>query len=129
MTVTAESFKTVYPEFSTETDERVTLFIGKAQTLAGNATKWGALYDEAVEALTAHRLARSNEAASSENGKSAGPKTRLDVENQYSETYASPTQGKSSKSAEDAEYSQTVYGQQYLAVKRRVIGAYQVGVV
>ena len=128
MAVTASSFIVRFPEFEGEDSARITLLITEAQLIVGSTTKWGALYDSAVNFVTAHQLARGNEAATAgTNGKASGPLTRLDVENQYSKTYANPQQ--SSSQSKDSEYESTIYGQQFLALKKRVAGAYQVGIV
>lgn len=128
MAVTASSFIVRFPEFEDEDSGRITLLITEAQLIVGSATKWGSLYDSAVNFVTAHQLARGNEAATAgTNGKASGPLTRLDVENQYSKTYANPQQS-SSQSTTDSEYESTIYGQQFLALRKRVVGAYQVGI-
>ncbi|MEO1390985.1 MAG: DUF4054 domain-containing protein [Cyanobacteria bacterium J06634_6] len=127
MVVTVSSFITALPQFSCEDEDRIALFISKAQLLVGSERKWGSLYDEAVELMTAHKLARTNEAASSTNGKAVGAVTRLEVENRYSETYASPSQ--QNQDGPDSEYQSTIYGQQYLSLRKRVIGACVIGIV
>ena len=119
MAVTAASFKVVYPEFASETDVRIDLFLGKAALLV-NETKWGSLYDEGIETLTAHKLARANEAAGSDNGKGKGQLVSKDIKDHVSLTYAKEDQGSSSKSSSESEYSTTIYGKQYLALFRRV---------
>lgn len=120
MTVTATSFKVVYPEFATEADERIDIFLGKAALLI-NQANWGSLYDEGIETLTAHKLARANEAGSSEDGKGTGQLVSKNINDQISKTYAKESTESSSKSAAQAEYSTTIYGKQYLALLNRVV--------
>ena len=120
MTVTATSFKVVYPEFVSEEDARIEVFLGKSALLV-NQAKWGSLYDEGIETLTAHKLARANEAGSSENGKGTGQLVSKNIPNQVSLTYAKDSTESSSKTAVQAEYSATIYGKQYLALLNRVV--------
>ncbi|MEL7494813.1 MAG: DUF4054 domain-containing protein [Cyanobacteria bacterium J06554_11] len=118
MTVTATSFKVVYPEFSTESDERVDIFLGKSALLV-NQTKWGSLYDEGIETLTAHKLARANEAAGSSNGKGVGQLVSKNINDHISLSYARESSESSSNSTSQSEYSTTIYGKQYLALINR----------
>mgnify|MGYP000533648145 CR=1 FL=1 len=81
-----------------------------------------------MELVTAQKLARGNAAAEAENGKATGQITQLRVDNQFTESYAQPSQQGSSQGV-DSEYQSTIYGQQYLSLKKRVIGAYVIRVV
>lgn len=58
MTVTAASFKTAFPEFSSADSSLVTIKIAAAE-LQINTTVWGSRYDEGVMWLTAILLVSS----------------------------------------------------------------------
>lgn len=129
MAVTVDSFKTRFPEFSCTDDDRVTLIISEAQDFIGSATKWGSLYDQAVNFMTAHKLAVANQAAESDNGKGTGQLVSLNVQDQYTKTYSDSSRQGSQDSSADSDLGLTIYGQQYSSLKRRVIGAYQISIV
>jgi len=106
--VTSLNFKTRFPEFTSETDERVEFFITDAYLEVD--TSWGTLQDIGVSYLTAHLLALSNKSLTSSS--SIGQVASKSVEG-VSISYAT--------NANDSTYlSSTSYGQRYLQLKKRV---------
>jgi len=108
MSVTAASIKLRFPEFASEDDARITLFIGDAELIL-NPSAWGDKLDLGTAYLVAHYIALANK--SSDSGSStpnAGPVTGRAVDG-ASVSYASATLNDQS----EAYYMQTLYGQRY----------------
>ncbi|MET3409467.1 DUF4054 domain-containing protein [Methylobacterium sp. 1030] len=62
MTVTLASFRAAFPEFAAYPDTAVTYNLGLASRLLSPA-RWGELYDDGVQFVTAHNLALSPNSA------------------------------------------------------------------
>lgn len=62
MTVTLASFRAAFPEFAAYPDTAVTYNLGLAGRLLSPA-RWGELYDDGVQFVTAHNLALSPDPA------------------------------------------------------------------
>lgn len=113
MAVTPTTFKTRYPEFETEDDARVQIFIDDA-TLLSSSSFWGALYDLAVTYLAAHYLSIARKSEEDDgDAKAAGViREKIDVlEVAYSDALI--------KEAANNPYKGTPYGQEYLSLLRR----------
>lgn len=122
MTATAAGFKTLFPEFSTVADDRVTMFI--AMALRRVSPVWfGDATDEATYYLTAHTLTvvGSGQGASG----TSGPVTAESV-GDVSVQYGAPLS--SSLNAQDADLRSTGYGKQFLSLRaERVVGMAAMG--
>jgi len=59
VTVTPATFKARYPEFDSESDARIQIFINDAM-LEVSESRWGDLYDRGLSALAAHLLVIAN---------------------------------------------------------------------
>ena len=112
MSITPATFKTRFPEFASEDDARVQLFLDDAVVIL-NEPYWGAKYDLGQSYLAAHYLALANQTASGENPEgTAGPITGRSVDG----TSVSFAGGAAAKNQAEAYYMQTSYGQRYLAL-------------
>lgn len=60
--MTPTEFKTMFPEFSAETDERVQMMLDRSVPYF-NVTRWGCFYSEGVGNFVAHELEMSNRRA------------------------------------------------------------------
>lgn len=112
--ITPTQFKERFPEFATQTDERIQVFLDKAALLV-SACKWGNLYDEGVALLAAHYLALSilqSSASSATPTFAIASKKVGDVQINY----AVP----SAASGTEAYYNSTPYGQEYWSLVRLV---------
>lgn len=118
MAVTVVSFKAIFTEFSGRSESQVTQVIAWAQSRI-SAAVLGNSYDEAVSWLAAHFLSKQSEAASSKDGKSSGPITEIDVDDEGSIKYSDRTSSFSGVSG--TNYASTVYGQHYLSLINSVI--------
>ncbi len=117
MAVTPTLFKTRFPEFSTETDARVQLFLDDA-TVVLNVSFWSTKYDLGISYLTAHYLALANKSELGSTG-SGGVVTGRAVDG-ASVNYGTATPLDMS----DTYYSSTVYGSRYLALRKSLgVGA------
>lgn len=112
--ITPDDFKLRFQEFACKKNAEVQIFLDDAIIMLNDAL-WGTKYDLGLSYLTAHYLALSDRSASS-NPKAAatsGPVSAKSVDG-VSLAYAS-------HQAEDdweAYYSQTSYGQRYLAMMK-----------
>lgn len=105
------SFKIRFPEFATEQDARIQIFIDDSAILL-NSVFWGEKYDIGLSYLTAHYLTVANKSeAGSIN--SIGPMTGKSVDG-VSVNFATTTTG----NASDDFLSSTIYGQRYLAMRK-----------
>ncbi len=102
--------KSLFPEFSSENDSRVELFIGIAASQIGSDA-WGTLTDPATAYLAAHSLAMANRLGSG----AAGPVTAEKV-GDLSRNY-----GDLSSKLDSVELSSTPYGLEYLRMRRQVL--------
>ena len=107
--ITPASFKIRFPEFVSEKDARVQLFIDDTVLLM-NTVSWGAKYDLGQSYMTAHFLAVGNDSEAG-NDAGTGPIAAKSVDG------ASVSFGGSvAKNQWESSYATTVYGQRYLAL-------------
>jgi len=119
MTVTPSSFKIRFPEFATETDDRIQLFIDDAELIL-NATTWGTKYDLGVAYLAAHCLSIAN-LNSAGDFTPYGPLTGKAVDG-TSISFASATYA-----IDDTFYASTSYGLRYISLRKSLqIAAYSI---
>ena len=105
---TAAEVKTFAPEFASEADPRIEMFIGLAADYV-NASQFGTKEKQALILVTCHQL-KLNPSSGVTN---AGPVSSEKVGDlQVSYAVASPGQGN--------EWSLTSYGQQFEALKRTI---------
>lgn len=107
--VTPASFKARFPEFSSESDDRVQLFINDT-TPFFNVARWDDLLDLGVSYLTAHNLALANLRAQQ------GAAGQIDdaVIGVELGDYQKTKDAKSLNEQSHSPYLRTYYGQQYL---------------
>jgi hypothetical protein len=113
MAVTPTTFKTRFPEFSTETDPRIQIFIDDSEIFISES-KFGTLFDLAVSYLTAHYLSVADK-SSSGSSSSVGSVASKSVEG-VSVSFnkmAAATQA-------DDFYASTIYGQRYLELRSQI---------
>ena len=115
MTVTPSSFKIRFPEFDSETDSRIQLFIDDA-VCEVNEIVWDIKTDLGVSYLAAHFLSVANETTLG--GGSSGPITARSVDG-TSASYGSTT----TDNLSDAYFSKTSYGQRYVQLRSLLVGA------
>lgn len=110
MTVTVASFKVRFPEFSSESDTRIQLFLDDAVVVL-NEAYWGVKYDLGLNYYTAHSLALANKATASGGSGSSGGGGAISSRSVdgTSVSYATMTPN----SGTEAYYSQTSYGREY----------------
>lgn len=114
MSVTPATFKTRFPEFVSEDDARVQLFLDDSELIL-NSAYWSDKLDLGTNYLTAHYLALANKTAGGTASVGiSGPIAARAVDG-ASVTYAA---GAAPKDQSDAYYLQTTYGQRYLALRK-----------
>lgn len=116
MAVTPASFKALFPEFSSQTDPRVQLFLDQASRRVDAAT-FGARADDALSYLTAHLLAVANTAGQAATSGASGPVSSKTV-GPLSVSFAS-NWGSASGSGDN--YQATYYGREYLTLVKLAI--------
>lgn len=106
------SFKVRFPEFASESDPRIQLFIDDSVIIL-NSVYWGEKYDLGLSYLTAHYLTLANrsEAGSISSGGGAVASRNVDG---VAVTYTTAQPANES----DAYYLTTTYGQRYLALRK-----------
>ena len=111
MSITAAEFKIRFPEFVSETDERIELFIADSELIL-NESYWGIKYDIGLCYLTAHYLvlAKKSEAGSI-TAKGAVTSRTVDGSS-VSYNQVMPTD------VNESYYAYTTYGQRYLALRK-----------
>lgn len=111
--ITPTEFKTGFPEFSTELDARIQIFIDEAEIVL-NEEYWGTKYDLGAYYYTAHLLAMANgaTAAGGSGGGSGGPVSGKSVDG-VSVSYATGSTGGGGSSG-SVWLTSTSYGQRYL---------------
>jgi hypothetical protein len=114
MSVTPSTFKVRFPEFASEADARIQIFLDDAVVIL-NETYWGTKYDLGVAYHAAHALFMANQTASGGSGV-FGPVSNRTVDG-TSVSYAVPQQG-SNDTDSDAYYNLTSYGQKYLSFRK-----------
>lgn len=111
MAITPASFKLRFPEFSSEDDSRIQLFIDDSVIIL-NETFWSVKYDLGLYYLTAHYLTLANLSE-------AGNKTAPGQVSSRSVDGTSVSYNRVTLSNEnDAYYASTIYGQRYLALRK-----------
>lgn len=121
MTYTSDELRTRYPEFADTTeysDDRIDLFIADAQDEIGtDATRWGTThrYKRALAALTAHLIVMGT---NSEYG-DYNPMQAISQKSAGEVKVHLLTGGTSPKSDYEAQLKATVYGQTFLALRRK----------
>jgi hypothetical protein len=114
MTVTPASFKVRFPEYVSESDDRIQLFLDDA-VLTLNFVYWGVKYDLGVNYLVAHELALANKSEQAGgSGAGAGGTISSRSVDGVSISYAVRT----ADSAKEAYYAQTSYGFKFWALLR-----------
>jgi len=119
---TRDVLKAIAPEFASETDDTLDLFIGlAAQTL--DASVWpSAIYQQAVAYLAAHKLTirdrGQQQSAQTGGGGAAGPVESVST-GDLSVGYGSAS-GFSGGGAGTTALGQTHYGQQFLELSEKV---------
>lgn len=110
--ITPSTFKVRFPEFVSEEDARIQLFLDDAELIL-NSTYWGDKLDLGTAYFTAHSLAVANRMAEGGSAGTTGPVSARAVDG-VSVTYGSsaPVAG----SQGEAYYLSTSYGQKYLAL-------------
>ena len=106
MSVTATTIKARFPEFDSQADARIEIFIEDAK-LELSESKWGDRYDKGISYLTAHLLSIALKTEKGSVG-SVGPiasRSIGDVSISFS--------NKTSESQIEAYYNSTPYGQEF----------------
>lgn len=114
---TLEIFRTVASEFSQVTDATVLSWIELTAPLISEK-RFGKLYQQALALLTAHRMKLAGLGDSGTGNVADGLRVGSYSEGGISISYSSSGQV---AIQENGEYSLTIYGIQYLALRRRVI--------
>lgn len=115
--MTPAEFKTRFPEFASETDQRVQLFIDDAEPLF-DEERWGDLYQAGVAYFVAHELTMAN--LQTAQGGSAKATANDTLSKKVGEVQTAKDASLLNKQA-DNPYLRTLYGQKYLAY-RRIVG-------
>jgi hypothetical protein len=122
-----EIFRLLAAEFSNLTDNEVNNWINLTFPLVSKK-KFGAVYEQAVALLAAHRMKLANLSNSATTGESlieqVGGISSIIGINSYTEDNVSVSfKSDLSKSAPvvDGEYSLTIYGQQYLQLREMTV--------
>lgn len=114
--MTPTEFKARFPEFSSETDGRVQLFISDVTPLFDQA-RWDDLYTVGIANLVAHELVVSNEQTAA-----AGKISRLandTLTKKVGDVQVTKDTGLLNRQAENP-FMRTSYGQKYLQLRRLV---------
>ncbi|MBQ7445916.1 MAG: DUF4054 domain-containing protein [Clostridia bacterium] len=114
---TLQIFRAVAGEFSEVTDANVLTWIELTAPLISEK-RFGKLYNQALAYLTAHRMKLAGEGDKSTGTVDDGLRVASYSEGGVSISYS--TSGQNAMQA-DGEYALTVYGLQYLEIRRRVI--------
>lgn len=109
-------FKTLFPEFSTEADARVQLFIDRAAPHF-DIGRWGDLYSDGVAYFAAHELTLANAQAAQGGGVKALANDV--VAKKVGDVSVTKDAALLAKQADNPFY-RTLYGQKYLYLRRQV---------
>lgn len=111
---TPTEFKTRFPEFASETDERVQIFIDEAMTQID--TSWLEKdYKNAIMYLAAHKLAGANAATSSGGGNAnTGP-----ISSESFQGMSRSYDNSKMTAAQSSAYGGTSYGQEYYILLKK----------
>lgn len=113
--MTPSEFKTLFPEFSAETDARVQLFIDRAAPHF-DVERWGDLYPDGVAYFVGHELALAN--AQAAQGGSVQAQTNDTLTKKVGEVQITKDTGLLNKQA-DNPFFRTLYGQKYLYLRKQ----------
>ena len=105
------SFKTRFPEFASESDPRIQLFIDDSVIIL-NTVFWGTKYDLGLSYLTAHYLTLANKSEAGSNVAKGAVASRTVDGASVSYNRIAPT------NESDSYYAYTTYGQRYLALRK-----------
>ena len=116
-------FRIVAAEFSTVDDETVNLWLGLTAPLVSRK-RFGKVYEQALALLTAHRMKMAVGSDESAGGAfddmgGAGAAFKIGSYTSGGESVSFNSAALTSKLSTDAEYSQTVYGVQYLTLRKQ----------
>ncbi len=114
--MTPSEFKTQFPEFAAETDERVQFFVDRAAPYF-DVERWGDLYPDGVANYVAHELALAK--AQTALGGSVQVMTNDTISKKVGDVQVTKDAGLLAKQADNPFY-RTLYGQQYLYLRRQV---------
>ena len=115
MAVTAQSLKDRFPEFTSESNTRVTANI-TAANLEISQTQWGALADEGTLHLAAHKLCVFGK---TKDGLEAEPgPVKSEKVGEVAAEYAVATSG--GGALEEESLRATAYGREYMRLKRLI---------
>ena len=115
MTVTAADLKIKFPDLASLDDSFIELFLADA-VLQVNATCWGEYTDLGVQYLTAHLVSTATPSTSSAAGAVTMEKVG-DLQRSY---------GSISASATNTELNRTVYGTEYVRLRKMCVSSYVV---
>ena len=111
--VTTSTFKTRFPEFESQDNDRVQLFLDDSATQISE-TKFGTSYDLAISYITAHYLSLATKTANGSSG-SVGAVASKSVEG-VSVSYNQAT----ANNQNESYYASTSYGQRYLEIRSQI---------
>jgi len=118
--VTYASFIDAYPEFATLTQTRIERELDRAIAQLDEDQIGEAFYDEAVELLTAHKMALGNQAAAQGGtGGITGGVRSVSVQGEGSITYSDV--GTNQRRFQAGDYGLTVYGVRLQALLSKVV--------
>lgn len=134
MPSTVAQFREYYPEFANTTNfSDLRIMNAQNKAIRRCSDEFGDSRDEAIDLLTAHFLALSEQSKASASqsqsggfvtGQSTGSISRVLIENEFDITYASdssPTATNDKMSLADRAMASTIYGIQYEDLKRSVL--------
>lgn len=117
-------FRIVAAEFSNVDDETVNLWLGLTAPLVSRK-RFGKVYEQALALLTAHRMKMAAVGSDESAGGAfddiggAGAAFKIGSYTSGGESVSFNSAALTSKLSTDAEYSQTVYGVQYLTLRKQ----------
>lgn len=115
--ITASEFKIRFPEFVSESNERIDLFIEDAEIIL-NEAYWGDKYNIGLHYYTAHLLVIANKASESGNTGSVAPIAGRSVDG-VSISYSSGNIGNKINEG-DVWLNSTQYGQRYINLRKNL---------
>ena len=118
MEATAENIKSLFPEFSAVSDQRIDNFVEIAKLSVAEKV-WGSSFGTGVSYLTAHLLKRAGVGGGVQGGTSNPGTVSSEKVGELQRSYALPNF--SGGSAEDGLLSTTSYGIEYLRLRRQVL--------
>lgn len=107
--------KVVAPEFASMSDADLDLFATEAECEVAKS-KWGCRYDRAVALITAHLIAMSKRSENMGGSAATGELKKVKVGDLEREFQASSSNG-----SEGSSYGLSVYGKEFLRIRRQII--------